>query len=268
MRWIHPPESERPQQRSRFDPIREAARLYRSGELAAALRRGEPGLAAAVAAVLHDGAVLAPPPVDVFRDSVRGLGAELTAAGRNLGRAAARWFRAMPLSPLGARTLAFANGVSGGAMQAWSERARSWADGMARRAMAWSDGAIARGAEDALAKLTAAGGAPLQDALRTRMEVLFGHRFGHVRVYTGADAVQAAEAAGARAVTLGSHIYFNRGQFVPGSEAGDRLLLHELTHVVQHDLGQLPDPVTADPAAEAVSTKPSYRPIGPASAGR
>ncbi len=72
----------------RATQIHEAARLYRSGELAAALRSGEPGLAEAVAAALHDGAILAPRPVDVFRDSVRGLGAELTAAGRSIGRAA------------------------------------------------------------------------------------------------------------------------------------------------------------------------------------
>src|SRR5213078_4050226 len=88
----------------------------------------------------------------------------------------------------------------------------------------------------------ASGGAPLPVELRARMEALFGHRFAHVRIHTDGAAAQAAETAGARAVTIGSHIYFARGQFTPGSEAGDRLLLHELTHVVQHDEGRLPEP--------------------------
>lgn len=71
--------------------VREAARLHRAGELAEALRRGRPGLADAVAAALHDGAILAPHPVEVLRDSVRGLGAELTAASHGFSRAAARF---------------------------------------------------------------------------------------------------------------------------------------------------------------------------------
>src|SRR5439155_25059830 len=77
-----------------------------------------------------------------------------------------------------------------------------------------------------------------------RMDALFGDRFAHVRIHTDGAAAQAAGAAGARAVTLGTHIYFNREQFAPGTEAGDRLLLHELTHVVQHDHGRLPDPAS------------------------
>ena len=45
---------------------------------------------------------------------------------------------------------------------------------------------------------------------------------------------------GAKALTQGTHIYFGQGQFAPGTAAGDRLLIHELTHVVQHDQGRTP----------------------------
>ncbi|HEY0991223.1 MAG TPA: DUF4157 domain-containing protein, partial [Kofleriaceae bacterium] len=224
------------------DLVREAVRLYRAGELADALRRGDPGLADAVATALHQGSILAPHPVDQWRDSVRELGADLTTAGRSFGRAALRFFGTTPLAPVGQRAFAFADAVSGGAARAWTDRARGWADGMARRAMAFRDGAAAHGVEDELAKLPTAGGAPLPPAVRARMEALFGHRFTHVRIHTDAAAARAAEAAGARAVTIGSNIYFNRDQFAPGTEAGDRLLLHELTHVVQHDEGRLSDP--------------------------
>ena len=228
----------------RATQVREAARMYRAGELAAALGRGEPGLVDAVAAALQDGAILAPHPVDELRGHVRGLAAELTGAGVRLGRAAARWLEATPAAAMAPRALAVADGWTGGAARAWTERTRSWTGGIARRAMAFSERAAAPAAEDALATLSAAGGEPLPAALRARMEALFGHRFAHVRIHTDGAAAQAAGTAGARAVTLGSHIYFGGGQFAPGSEAGDRLLLHELTHVVQHDQGRLSDPAS------------------------
>ncbi|HWO23230.1 MAG TPA: DUF4157 domain-containing protein [Kofleriaceae bacterium] len=226
----------------RATQIREAVRLHRAGELGAALQHGAPGLADAVAAALHDGAILAPHPVDVWRDNVRGLGAALTIAGHNLGRGAARRLARSSLAPVGKRALAAADAWTGGAAREWTARARGWADGVARRAMAYAERAAERDVEHELAKLSTAGGAALPAALRARMESLFGHRFAHVRIHTDAAAAQAAQAAGARALTIGSHIYFNHGQFAPGSEAGDRLLLHELTHVVQHDQGRLPQP--------------------------
>src|SRR5439155_1319570 len=43
----------------------------------------------------------------------------------------------------------------------------------------------------------------------------------------------AAHNLGARAFTVGSDVHFNAGEFAPGSKEGDRLLAHELTHVVQ-----------------------------------
>ena len=41
------------------------------------------------------------------------------------------------------------------------------------------------------------------------------------------------EGYGAEALTVGKHIAFRAGRFRPGSEAGDRVLAHELAHVVQ-----------------------------------
>ncbi|HEY0483999.1 MAG TPA: DUF4157 domain-containing protein, partial [Kofleriaceae bacterium] len=119
--------------------IQEVAKWYRDGELGAALARGEPGVADAVAAALHDGAILAPHPVDELRDRVRGLGADLTVAGHSLGRAAARFVGTTRLAPVGQRAFAAADAWTGGAARAWSDRARGWADGVARRAMASRD---------------------------------------------------------------------------------------------------------------------------------
>src|SRR5205085_1978944 len=60
-----------------------------------------------------------------------------------------------------------------------------------------------------------------------------GHDFSHVRVHTDERAADSAQSVNALAYTVGQHIVFTRGQFAPHSEAGQRLLAHELTHTIQ-----------------------------------
>ncbi|MFD0119444.1 DUF4157 domain-containing protein [Streptomyces sp. NPDC058320] len=81
--------------------------------------------------------------------------------------------------------------------------------------------------------LTAAGGHSLEPSLRGFFEPRFGHDFSAVRTHTGGAAVEAAHALGARAFTVGDHIFFGAGQYRPGTHDGRRLLAHELTHTVQ-----------------------------------
>ncbi|WP_344874886.1 eCIS core domain-containing protein [Allokutzneria multivorans] len=82
-------------------------------------------------------------------------------------------------------------------------------------------------------------GLPLEDTARQVMEARLGKDFSQVRVHTDQQAADSAGAVGANAYTVGDHIAFAPGQYRPGSAAGDRLLAHELTHVVQHR-GALP----------------------------
>jgi hypothetical protein len=77
------------------------------------------------------------------------------------------------------------------------------------------------------------GGAPLDSVTRNFMESRFGHDFSRVRVHTDSLAHDAARSVQARAFTVGQNIWFARGQFSPGSQAGRQLLAHELTHTVQ-----------------------------------
>jgi hypothetical protein len=77
------------------------------------------------------------------------------------------------------------------------------------------------------------GGQPLPLATRAFFEPRFGRDFNKVRVHTGTRATQSTQAINARAYTYGNHIAFARGQFNPHSTDGQRLLAHELTHVVQ-----------------------------------
>ena len=52
-------------------------------------------------------------------------------------------------------------------------------------------------------------------------------------MHTDATADGLARAVSARAFTTGSDVYFASGEYRPGSSDGDRLLAHELSHVVQ-----------------------------------
>jgi hypothetical protein len=103
------------------------------------------------------------------------------------------------------------------------------------------------------------------------MEPRFGHDFGKVRIHTDARASQSAQAVNALAYTVGPQIVFGAGQYQPGAPSGQRLLAHELTHVVQqgaqmsipsalrigpeHDVGE-------DEAEHAAAMSLSSYPVG------
>ncbi|MBD1848183.1 DUF4157 domain-containing protein [Cyanobacteria bacterium FACHB-63] len=77
------------------------------------------------------------------------------------------------------------------------------------------------------------GGSPLSDDMRAFMEPRFGAEFSQVRVHTDGTAAQLNQKLQARAFTHGKDIFFNAGQYDPGSNPGKQLLAHELTHVIQ-----------------------------------
>ncbi|HEY2792978.1 MAG TPA: DUF4157 domain-containing protein [Micromonosporaceae bacterium] len=81
------------------------------------------------------------------------------------------------------------------------------------------------------------GGAPLDAGVRADMEGRFGQDFSDVRVHSGADAHASAVGLSAQAYTVGSDIVFQNGNFDPSSSAGQHMLAHELTHVVQQRNG-------------------------------
>lgn len=76
-------------------------------------------------------------------------------------------------------------------------------------------------------------GTPLGADVRAFMEPRFGRDFSGVRVHTDTQAATSADAVRAKAYTVGSNIAFAAGAYSPGTEAGRRLLAHELTHTVQ-----------------------------------
>ena len=81
-------------------------------------------------------------------------------------------------------------------------------------------------------------GRPLESATRSDMESRFGYDFGGVRIHTDRQAADSAKSIDALAYTFGGDIVFGAGQYAPHSDAGQRLLAHELAHVVQQRTGQ------------------------------
>jgi hypothetical protein len=76
-------------------------------------------------------------------------------------------------------------------------------------------------------------GEPLAASERAFMEPRFGYDFSSVRVHADAPAQAAASAVNAMAYTVGSHLVFASQKYAPHSRQGQRLLAHELAHVVQ-----------------------------------
>lgn len=98
-------------------------------------------------------------------------------------------------------------------------------------------------------------GQPLPDAFRDKMEAAFKADFSDVRVHHGSEASRLK----ARAYTQGKDIFFAPGKFHPASHEGQKLLAHELTHVVQQRAGQvaMPEgggaPINADSSLESAA---------------
>lgn len=108
-------------------------------------------------------------------------------------------------------------------------------------------------------------GQRLPETIQRKMESVFGTRFDDVRVHVGPQATS----LGALAFTHGSNIYFAQGQYNPQTAQGQRLLGHELTHVVQQRSGRARNPfgagvaVLQDPALEAEAERMGLRAAAP-----
>ena len=84
-----------------------------------------------------------------------------------------------------------------------------------------------------LLRSSRAGGSPLPDAHRSKMESAFGADFGAVRVHTGPTSTELNNRIQAKAFTTGSDIYFRDSLPDVNSGSGQELLAHELTHTIQ-----------------------------------
>jgi hypothetical protein len=125
----------------------------------------------------------------------------------------------------------------------------------ARAATPQADSAVPVRARALVSDVLTSPGQSLDAATRSRMEPLFGFDFSRVRVHADPDATASAASIGARAYAVGPHIVFGRGEHAPNSRAGDRLMAHELAHVVQQGGRVSSDPDSLEIGASRSSTE-------------
>lgn len=118
------------------------------------------------------------------------------------------------------------------------------------------------------------GGKALPAAVRERFESRLGFDFNAVRIHTDKAVNRMALLQQARAFTVGSRIGFGPNQYQPHRTDGQRLLAHELTHVVQQTQVSSPPQKTAsleraavDAERTALGAGTSRLPVGSAQFG-
>lgn len=85
--------------------------------------------------------------------------------------------------------------------------------------------------------LTNESGQPLRQETAQLMGQSMGTDFSQIRIHDSKQSESLNQQYGARALTYGRDIYFDRGEYQPGTQSADHLLAHELTHVVQQAKG-------------------------------
>jgi hypothetical protein len=95
------------------------------------------------------------------------------------------------------------------------------------------------------------GGASLDAGVQDRFAGSLGD-LSDVRVHTDENADRLSRSVSARAFATGTDVYFARGEYSPGSGAGDRLIAHELAHVVQQRGAPSGGPLTVSNPGDAL----------------
>jgi hypothetical protein len=99
------------------------------------------------------------------------------------------------------------------------------------------------------------GGQRLPAGVRRPMEQAFGADFSGVKIHTDQRADRLSRSLSARAFTTGRDVFFRKGEFSPTSRPGQKLLAHELTHVVQQGGGAIRRELADEP-------RPAAQPAG------
>jgi hypothetical protein len=95
-------------------------------------------------------------------------------------------------------------------------------------------------------------GRPLDAGTRDRVGESLGDPLADVRVHDDRGAAELARSVSARAFTTGADVYFAEGEYRPGTSGGDRLLAHELAHVVQQRGAPTSGPMTVSEPGDAL----------------
>ncbi len=84
---------------------------------------------------------------------------------------------------------------------------------------------------------TLSGGSPLDSGQQNFFGSRMGYDFSGVRIHNDSNANASAKNVSALAYTHGNDIVFGSGQYQPNTDEGKKILAHELTHVIQQNIG-------------------------------
>ncbi len=106
-------------------------------------------------------------------------------------------------------------------------------------------------------------GAPMAPPVLNRLQTAFGRNLQQVRIHSDDNAAALAGAVSAHAFTHGNDIFFARGAYDPTAPHGERVLAHEVAHVIQGGppaahrwpFGKEDDPAEKQRKAEAKAAK-------------
>jgi hypothetical protein len=98
------------------------------------------------------------------------------------------------------------------------------------------------------------GGSSLDSGVADRFSGSLGD-LSDVRVHTDERADNLNRSVSARAFATGTDVYFAKGEYNPGSAEGDKLIAHELAHVVQQREAPQGGPLTVSQPGDAMETE-------------
>jgi hypothetical protein len=98
---------------------------------------------------------------------------------------------------------------------------------------------------------TRGGGTALDPGVAERFSGTLGD-LSDVRVHTDDTADKLNRSVSARAFATGTDVYFSAGEYNPGSAEGDKLIAHELAHVVQQRGASSGGPLTVSQPGDAM----------------
>lgn len=98
-------------------------------------------------------------------------------------------------------------------------------------------------------------GASLDAGVQAKFGPQLGDELSGVRIHADSTADALARSVSARAFATGNDVYFAAGEYQPGTETGDELLAHELTHVVQQRGAPTSGPMTVSEPGDEMETQ-------------
>jgi Domain of unknown function (DUF4157) len=98
---------------------------------------------------------------------------------------------------------------------------------------------------------TRGGGSSLDQGVSDKLSPSLGD-LSDVRVHTDSTAQDLNHAVSARAFATGTDVYFGQGEYKPNTTDGDKLIAHELAHVVQQRGAPTSGPLTVSQPGDAL----------------